>query len=81
MIVVFHADIAVLAVSAVPRHNHSAFRAGLSVMLAKVVSRLRDDTRIAECNYQVREWFSDADDGRDESEVDVFGGRKNKLDD
>lgn len=50
-------------------------------MLAKVVSRLSDDPGIAKRNYQVREWLSDADDGRDKSEVDVFGGCKNKLDD
>ena len=75
MVVVFNTNVTVLAVPAVSRDNHSAFGTGFSFMFAKVVSRMRDDAWVAERNYQIGEWFSNADDGSNQSEVDVFSGR------
>lgn len=46
-----------------------------------MVSRSRNDARIAERHNKVRERFSDTDDGGDDSEVDIVGGCKNKQDD
>lgn len=81
MVVVLNANVTVSAMPTMSWHNHSAFRTSLSFMLAEVVGRLGDDARIAERNYKVREWFSDADDCSDESKVDVFRGCKYQLDD
>lgn len=81
MVVVLYTDVTIPAVPAVSRYNQSTFCTCLPLLLAEVISRLRNDSRIAECDYKIRERFSDADDCCDESEVDVVGGCKDKLDD